>query len=502
MCTYVIAGKADDPSLARAEYAARQLQVSCPNVYFHFEMQHPSRWKDFITSVIRKYDFPYNDGCIGPLVWTYEGALIGGTAEFVQKICVDKFGIQAPPSATDEMFKEIARENLRLVEQQIHREEQGALLSERCRDAHSVALEAGLLRPPSFGERRRKVVSGAPLEIWISDSLEEQRDRVKKAYGDGSAAPFDKRLLFASVGPQSHHVVLHPRPLTERHMVVLPKGVVSDYQVPGKARYEVPPNQADLLPADFAAAADVLLDVEGVATYMALRKATEYRHPIETYMEIFPFPIAGTVAESSNRYPLELIAEAALTGEESTLRVFSFPHSFHSLMVEAPGSVTAERQVGFAMRRSIARVVLTSPEELGAVLTATYEEAKSMWKEDSFMLAFTTSWLLFVPLRPPAPEDLRHELWLRLPPPPPCSLFGVVVCSRLGKDFPETVGCNLGWQRDVQPLVSSRAEEEGIPENTPEFEVASREVRIATRAMDSPVELMGVWALTGEVKRA
>jgi len=58
------------------------------------------------------------------------------------------------------------------------------------------------------------------------------------------------------------------------------------------------------------------------------------------------------------------------------------------------------------------------------------------------------------------------------------------------KDFPETADARL---LQGAPLVSTRAELEGIPEDTPEFAVACRDVRIATRILDSPAEIVGIW---------
>jgi len=78
MVSYIIAGKADDPTFAFAEYAAKMVQQACPNIFFHYEMKHPDEWKDFINAVFRKYDFNgYGENFSGSLVWTHEGELIG-----------------------------------------------------------------------------------------------------------------------------------------------------------------------------------------------------------------------------------------------------------------------------------------------------------------------------------------------------------------------------------------------------------------------------------------
>ncbi|CAE8591130.1 unnamed protein product, partial [Polarella glacialis] len=114
MSSYIIAGKADDPSFARAEYAAKQVLALYPNIFMRFEMKHPDEWRDFINSICRKYDFAhYPADFSGPLVWTLEGSLIGGSADFVQAVCLEKFGIKDLPSVSDPSFKHMAADNLK-----------------------------------------------------------------------------------------------------------------------------------------------------------------------------------------------------------------------------------------------------------------------------------------------------------------------------------------------------------------------------------------------------
>ena len=85
-----------------------------PNIFVKLEMKHPDHWKAFLHTVCRLYDFSdYPDDFAGPLVWTREGELIGSAADFVQKVCIEQFGIQDPPQVTDPMFKDIAAENLK-----------------------------------------------------------------------------------------------------------------------------------------------------------------------------------------------------------------------------------------------------------------------------------------------------------------------------------------------------------------------------------------------------
>ena len=52
---------------------------------------------------------------------SWQGELIGSAADFVQKVCIEQFGIQDPPQVTDPMFKDIAAENLKQVKMQLQR---------------------------------------------------------------------------------------------------------------------------------------------------------------------------------------------------------------------------------------------------------------------------------------------------------------------------------------------------------------------------------------------
>ncbi|CAE7260091.1 unnamed protein product, partial [Symbiodinium microadriaticum] len=92
------------------------------------------------------------------------GELIGGGADFVQKICLEKFGIPEPPAVTDPVFKEIAAENLKKVKLQLQREQFGPPLPERVTAAHLIAKELELCRPQQLVEQKKVVSSGAALE--------------------------------------------------------------------------------------------------------------------------------------------------------------------------------------------------------------------------------------------------------------------------------------------------------------------------------------------------
>jgi len=517
MASYVIAGKADDPAFARAEFAAKQIEAACPNVYFQYEMKHPDAWKDFILSVFRQYDFHgFNDEFGGPLVWTHEGELVGNGAEFVQKICIEKFGMQDPPSLTDPLFRAIAADNLKTVRLARHRQEHGPPFAEKCEAACVRAQEAGLVEPEMFEEKRRTLTCGASLEVWVAGAVQgaTSRDRVK----------IDLGLQVGNVGGYegTHIVALHPRPLARKQLVLLPQRLVqevdasprrgaltsagsselqdpfspegsSNAEVVGRSpvaaagpetgrALEVPIRdfrgepKEDLGLMDFTAAMEVLNGVGGVATWMGLRAGAEFRQPLDTHLQVLSYPLHSQGEDCPLRYPLELLFESALRDGVQQLKVFPFKHSFSALPIRE-GTPEEKRK---------------QPNVLGQAAFDAYEAAKATFGEGSCSIAFTTSWFAMLPLEPPAEGSAPGEAWLQLPPPHPVALCGIVVAPSLQRGFPETAGLEVG--SSTGKLVSTRALEEGIPEGTPEFEAASREVRIAARILGCPAELMGVWA--------
>jgi len=498
MASYVIAGKADDPAFARAEFAAKQIEAACPNVYFQYEMKHPDAWKDFILSVFRQYDFHgFNDEFGGPLVWTHEGELVGNGAEFVQKICIEKFGIQDLPSLTDPLFRAIAADNLKTVRLARHRQEHGPAFAEKCEAACVRAQEAGLIEPEMFAEKRRTLTCGASVEVWIAGAVQgaTTRDRVK----------IDLGLQVGNVGGDegTHIAALHPRPLARKHLVLLPKRLVreepfspddsSNPELVGQPlvaaggsetgrALEVPIRdfrgepKEDLGLMDFTAAMEVLNGVGGVATWMGLRAGAEFRQPLETHLQVLPYPVHSQGEDCPLRYPLELLFETALRDGAQQLKVFPFKHSFAALPFRE-GTPEEKRK---------------QPHVLGQAAFDAYEAAKATFGEGSCSIAFTTSWFAMLPLEPPAEGSALGEAWLQLPPPHPVALCGIVVAPSLPRGFPETAGLEVG--SSTGKLVSTRALEEGIPEGSLEFEAASREVRIAARILGCPAELLGVWA--------
>jgi hypothetical protein len=316
--------------------------------------------------------------------------------------------------------------------------------------------------------------------------LSSEREKIRSEYGNGEAAVVDPGLVVSVTGrEQSHTALLHPQPLVPKHLVLPPRRFVTDsgssLNQKQQPMLEVQPHRfrydtgEDLGEADFIAAMEVMCymgGVPGMACWMGLRGASEYRHPLDTHLQVLPFPVHSAGEDSPLRYPLELICEKAVKDGEKSLKAFPFPHSFTVLMREG--------------------VVDLAREALAA-----YEQARPLagknTPRDSFYVAFTTTWLMLVPLTVPDQESARHEAWLQMPPPPPCALSGIMVCPFVQKRYPETAALACAGTQ----VVSTRAEEEGIPEGSPEFEAANRQVCIASKIMDMPLEILRVWTSPG-----
>jgi len=488
MTSYFIAGKADDPSFARAEYVAKQIEVSYPHIFFHYEMKHPDDWKEFISSVFRKYDFDeYPEDYPGPLIWTHEGHLIGGSAEFVQKVCIEKFGMKNPPTVTDPMFKAIAGDNFKTVKVAQHRLRHGPNFSEKCDTRHAEASAAGLLHAPEL-DQKTAVRLGVPLEVWTSPSVSEKYAEMQQKYGKGEVAHLDERLLIGTIGQElSHQCVLHHEPIVPKHMALVPSRLVKKPLPPeeGDAEaakaleglVEIPPmpyKPTDSVPEDlgiedFIAAAEVLSSIGGVAVWMGAEGGAEYRHPLDTHLTVLPFPIRGSESASPLRHPLELHAETALKENQTELKIFPFSHRFMPINLEGDKP---------------------KPSDVGKEMLAAYEKAKGDAK--SCMLAFTSTWLLLVPLSPPTEASgFKHELWLKMPPPPPFALIGVVICPTVEKEWPEIVGLEAPGKQ----LIANRAETEGIPKDSVTYAEAERQVRIVASLTEKPVDILALWAI-------
>lgn len=532
MASYILAGKADDPSFARAEYAAKLIEVACPNAIFQYEMKHPDAWREFIHDSIKQHNFQgISEDFQGPLVWTREGELIGNGAEFVQKVCVKKYGISEPPCLSDPVFKQIAMENMRNVRLSMHRQECGPPLADLCEITLSKAKGAGLVEPQDVVTKNTRMVGGALMEVWVSPSLLGQWAENREAQKRPALIHYDLKVAPLGSEEKSHVLFVHPQPLVQRQFSLVPARHVRELcetnadeepentpldpedadpnpEVVGKTRAANPedstrnPQQSrnrsvevqfrdvavdpreDLGIQDFVAAMETMMGVTGIATWLGIC-GSEYRLTLDSHIQILPLPLQHDREERPLRFPLELIIEAALHEKNANaaqkLKVFPFSHNF----------------TAFAAGEDAADERKKNPQLLGKLAYTAFENAKAQLygqanAHASYSIAFTTSWLLLVPLVPPEIGSASHEAWLMMPPPPPAALCGVVLAPLVERGFPETAGTGLVLEEN-NSLISSRAAAEGIPEGCPEYAVASREVRIYTDILKDPLAIIGAW---------
>lgn len=78
MASYVIAGPAGDEQLAECEYLGQQLDLSS-DASVSVVVKHPQEWPSFLSGVCTSFGFKRKST---PIVFTVDGALIGGLDEF------------------------------------------------------------------------------------------------------------------------------------------------------------------------------------------------------------------------------------------------------------------------------------------------------------------------------------------------------------------------------------------------------------------------------------
>lgn len=295
--------------------------------------------------------------------------------------------------------------------------------------------------------------------------------------------------------------LLHPEPLVNRQLVLVPRRFVNDIaaaSAESSAASEGPKTTEDIEPkafqipphgfrfedgvlgpreADFLAAAETLLSLGGVVTWMGLRTtAAEHRHPLDTHMQVLPFPIHSAGADNPLRFPLELAVDQALKVGAKQLSLFPFIHVLEAVPLPRPPPRPKE-------------------EDMKNAWMTAYKSARAearLADGDCFALVFTATWMLLVPLRPPDAEDPSHEAWKVLPTPHPCAFCGTILCPTVELGYPDTLGVSTAHL----PLVSNRAVVEGIPESAGDaFKQAEREVRVMARLPDVPIEMLSLWTI-------
>eukprot|EP00439_Symbiodinium_sp_Y106_P038757 s1295_g4.t1 len=296
--------------------------------------------------------------------------------------------------------------------------------------------------------------------------------------------------------------MLHPRPVVPKHIVLVPGRFVEEVteaqlaQEEAKAEEspEAAPEALPEAPQDMQQEQDGS-QVGGLATWSAIRTGSEYRLPLETHLQVLPFPLG--CQGSNQRFPLESYLELLQKEKEKevpdSLPIFPFKH----VLMPIPAPAVADGKA--------------SPVEYAKPAALTYDAAllklNGSRQGGSMLLAFTTSWMLMAELTPPEVGSPEHEVWLRLPPLHPCAFFGFVICPPVEIGFPETAGGRLSQNK----LVSNRAAEErdgslcdgmnghdnnckeGIMEDAPDFEKAKKEVRVSFQIYSRPTETMGYW---------
>merc|ERR1711971_39928 len=122
------------------------------------------------------------------------------------------------------------------------------------------------------------------MEVWTSSTLESERRCLREQYGESQPAQIDVGLKVGGLGGgQSHVVLLHPQPLTRKHLLLVPnrhvREVASEESGGEVTHLEVPQHNFrvavddDLSYEDFLVAMEVLGNIGGVATWTGLRNA-------------------------------------------------------------------------------------------------------------------------------------------------------------------------------------------------------------------------------------
>ncbi|CAE8642583.1 unnamed protein product, partial [Polarella glacialis] len=98
----------------------------------------------------------------------------------------------------------------------------GPPLSELCAAASARAEASGLVQAAVFQDRKQLFVGGVCMEVWTNARQLEAAAQMRAAYGDGQAARVDAELEVCSLGQEkSHMVLLHPEPITAKHVVLV-----------------------------------------------------------------------------------------------------------------------------------------------------------------------------------------------------------------------------------------------------------------------------------------
>jgi len=232
---YVVAGKADDPNAAHAEFLSKQIELVVPNVSIEVQLLNPKEWPDYFAEVVKQHGFTgYPSDFPGPLIWTPVGELVGSTTEFRENVYKKKFGLARDINVNDEnLFEEIAKKNMASVLAAEKRSKEGAPLSEKYTAILEDSVAQGLVSPIEDFKTTDILATSVPslFKVSISEELRVRYARRRANTSDFTLIP--NALVFSVVGRDfSHNCLLHPEPITPGHIVLVPRRAMEEENVP------------------------------------------------------------------------------------------------------------------------------------------------------------------------------------------------------------------------------------------------------------------------------
>eukprot|EP00164_Ancoracysta_twista_P007263 GFYU01010275.1.p1 GENE.GFYU01010275.1~~GFYU01010275.1.p1 ORF type:complete len:395 (+),score=111.48 GFYU01010275.1:261-1445(+) len=133
MTSIVVAGRADDPRFAQAEYLARYVEASMPHFKVEVRMHHPEDWPDELQHACLMQGFAHRES---PLIWEGAGRYIGGLNEFMQHI---KAYYDIALEQDRALLNDVAQENYGIAERQKQIKAAREYLAKRQQEMDGVA---------------------------------------------------------------------------------------------------------------------------------------------------------------------------------------------------------------------------------------------------------------------------------------------------------------------------------------------------------------------------
>jgi hypothetical protein len=179
-------------------------------------------------------------------------------------------------------------------------------------------------------------------------------------------------------------------------------------------------------PFDFEAVAEVISRVPGLCTLQRLPagEKLEYRNPVETHFQLWPFPLLESVDA-----PLIPYLQRVSKDKPGKVSCFSFKHSLQWFRKLAAADID--------------EAFKAASKELGVTEDSGYD------------LVIGKDFLIMAPIT--APADKR--MWEKMPPVPSIGLVGLIIVPEVKAEFPETAGVLSGdfvYKPDVKTITSER----------------------------------------------